>query len=136
MSLSFFAKDANGLDARRAISRENRGEDADNQQKKSDGSKRERVGGADTVNERRDDAAECERGGEAKNDADKDRFQSAREHNPNNASVGSAKRHADADFADAAANGVGQHAVNADGGENERESDADVVRMVLTDGLK
>lgn len=64
-SLSLFAEDANGLDARGAIGRNDCGEDADEQKKKSDGGKREGVRGANAVNERSNEAAQRQCSGEA-----------------------------------------------------------------------
>lgn len=64
-SLSLFAEDANGLYARGAIGRNDCGEDADEQKKKSDGGKREGVRGANAVNERTNNAAQRQCRGEA-----------------------------------------------------------------------
>ena len=118
---SFFAEDADGLDARGAIGWDDGGEDADQHEEKSDGGKRERICGADTENEGSDNAAERYRGHEAKRDPHEDGLQSVGEDHANDVAMGSAKGHANADFADAAANGVREHAVNADGSKNQRE---------------
>src|SRR5438046_5478354 len=92
--LSLFAEDADGLDTRSATGGDNSGEDADKQKQKSDGGKGQRIRGADAENERRDDAAERQCGGEAKNDADKDRLQSVGKDHLHNVLIGSAKGHA------------------------------------------
>src|SRR5438094_10305637 len=117
--LSLFAEDADGLDTRSAIGRDNSGEDTDEQKQKSDGGKGQRIRGTHTVNERRHNAAERESGGEAKDDADTERLQSVGKDHLHNVLIGSAKGHANADFADAAANGVGEHAVDPNGGKNQ-----------------
>ena len=53
---SLFAEDANGLDPSGAIRRNDGSDDPDEQEKKSDGGKRERVCGAHAKDERRNDA--------------------------------------------------------------------------------
>src|ERR1700687_2265504 len=105
-----------------AVGRKNRGENADRQQEKGDGSEGERVGGADAENEGGDDAAERERTSQAQRDSEENGFHAIGDNHSNNVIVGGAKSDSNADFAEASAHGVGKNAVDADGGEEQRKA--------------
>src|SRR5258707_14881715 len=140
MSLSLFAEDSNRLDVRGAIGRNDGGEDADDQEKKSDRGKSERVGGADAINQGPNDAAERQSGGEAERDTQEDWLQPIGKDHSNDVPARSAKGNANADFADTAANGVRKHAVNADGSKNQGEpreaGEEQHIETLRRDGLR
>ena len=77
--------------------------------------------GASTPRQRRRDASECGRRDQADHQADSRKRQSLAEHHHQNALRARAKRHANADLASALRHGIGEDAVRADRGKEQRD---------------
>jgi hypothetical protein len=73
------------------------------------------------IEERGDDASQSERGSEVNPYAEQNGRQAIGDHHVQNVGVRRALRHVNANLEKAAANGAGEHAINANCGEHKRE---------------
>src|SRR5438445_3897043 len=107
------------IDARGAAGGDVASEQCDTGKQNRDGSKRERIGRANSVNQSGYEAGEANRSGDSDADADQRDLQSLSQHHPQDVSSGRAKRHANSNFVRALAGQIGNHAVDSDRGKNK-----------------
>src|SRR6266849_8164883 len=115
----FVAQGDDGVDAHGASRGYVAGDERDAAEQNRDTEERERIVGADAIDQGGDEASETERSGQADADADKCYAHALAEDHTKNVGGGSAKRDADADFVGALASEVGNYAVDADSGERQ-----------------
>src|SRR5882757_9033058 len=135
----FFAEDGEGIDASGAEGGDETGSEGDEDEEHGYGEEGCEVAGADSVDHAGDDAAEGDGGEESDADADEGGLHALKYDVASDVAQGCSEGDAQADLLHAASYGVGEHAVDADGAEEESEQTEDGeqlhVEAVLGEGF-
>jgi hypothetical protein len=135
----FFAKDCEGIDPGGAEGGDEAGAEGDEDEQDGYGEEGCEIAGAYSVDHAGDDAAEAEGCDQSDDDAGEGGLHALNDDEAGDVAQGGAEGDAQADLLHAAFYGVGEHAVDADGAENEGEQAEDGeqlhVEAVLGQGL-
>ena len=130
-----FAKDCQGIDAGGAEGGDEAGPEGNQNEQHGDSEESSEIAGAYSVDHAGDDAAEGEGCDESDADAGQGGLHALSDDEAGDVAQGRAKGDAQADFAHAAFYGVGEHAVDADGAEDESEQAEDGEQLHVEAGL-